>query len=295
MSILRGPRGLTRNPHTVPVSWSRSRDHRLPATLQKLPSDCPEATPARPWGSPGLALEKGLFSLLLPPLLPLGFGLCRTWQVAGAQESVSKGMNECALPVWGLRPGAPGIENTPVSPPAPEHEKQSKQSPAASARAPPRYSWCLPAVGGASGRACGLTGLPRAEVGAYLFLVLSEPPARRLGGPRTLSSLSVVAAADSHGPHVCLHTVPRKDIIIPFDQHFGTFDHAGKRHRNELLSAAGLPSCFCRCSLFCDNHLKGRRSGPAGGSWRGVRSGCGQRPLAFPGAGAPRGEWQGPA
>lgn len=45
----------------------------------------------------------------------------------------------------------------------------------------------------------GLTGLPRAEVGAPLLLVLSEPPARRLGGPGTLSSLRVVAAADSHG------------------------------------------------------------------------------------------------
>lgn len=102
-------------------------------------------------------------------------------------------MNErmCSSCVGRVKPGALGIENTSIliqhSPQTLDMKNKAKQSPAASA--PQRFP-VPPAGGGASGQCVlGSRGCPGAEVGAHLLLVLSEPPARRLGGPGTLSSL----------------------------------------------------------------------------------------------------------
>lgn len=117
-------------------------------------------------------------------------------------------MNErmCSSCVGRVEPGALGIENMSVllqhSLQTLEHEKQSKTKPCSQCS-----SDSPNAVGGALGQCIlGSRSCPGAEVGAHLLLVLSEAPARSLGGPGTLSSPSVVALLILTAPHLPAHS-----------------------------------------------------------------------------------------
>lgn len=71
----------------------------------------------------------------------------------------------------------------------------------------------------------------------------------------TVLPIRSVAAADSNGPHICLHTIAsRKDVIKSFEQHFGTSDYAEKPHRNvsccvQLVYPAVSVSAHCSVKI----------------------------------------------
>lgn len=111
----------------------------------------------------------------------------------------------------------------------------------------------------------------------------------------TVLPISLAAATDSNGPHVCLHTiVPCKDVIRSFERHFGTVHNAEKLHRNVSCCVQPLHpavSVSARCSA--------KITGKGGeGVTRGGRPGrvllCSLQP-AFPRDGVLRRERRSPA